>query len=56
MLQLWVTVTTVVNTALGVVGLGVAVYAVSAKPHLVLFYYGVAAICIIGAIVGFVNM
>ena len=28
MLQLWVTVTTVVNTALGVVGLGVAVYAV----------------------------
>lgn len=56
MLQLWVTVTTVVNTALGVVGLGVAVYAVSAKPPLVLFYYGVAAICIIGAIVGFVNM
>ena len=56
MLQLWVTVTTVVNTALGVVGLGVAVYAVSAKPPLVLFYCGVAAICIIGAIVGFVNM
>ena len=56
MLQLWATVTTVVNTTLGVAGLGVAAYAVSAKPSLVLFYYGVAAICIIGAIVGFVNM
>lgn len=56
MIQLWVTVTTAVNTALAVAGLGVAGYAVSVKPKLILFYYGVAAICLIGAAVGFVNM
>jgi len=56
MLRVWGTVTTAVNTALGVTGLGVAVYAISVKPSLILFYYGVAAICVLGSVVGFVNM
>ncbi len=56
MLQLWATVTTVVNTALAVAGLGVAGYAISAKPAMILFYYAVAFICVAGAVVGFVNM
>ena len=56
MLHIWATVTTIANTALGVAGLGVAGYAVSAKPPMILFYYGVAFICVFGCIVGFVNM
>lgn len=56
MLQLWATATTVVNTALAVAGLGVAGYAISAKPGMILFYYAVAFICVVGAVVGFVNM
>lgn len=56
MLHMWVTVTTVVNTALAVAGLGVAGYAVTAKPGFVLFYYAVAFICVLGAAVGFVNL
>ena len=56
MLQLWATATTVVNTALAVAGLGVAGYAISAKPGMILFYYAVAFICVAGAVVGFVNM
>ena len=56
MLQLWATVTTAINTALAVAGLGVAGYAISAKPGMILFYYAVALICIVGAVAGFVNM
>lgn len=56
MLQLWATVTTAINTALAVAGLGVAGYAISAKPGMILFYYAVAFICIVGAVAGFVNM
>lgn len=56
MLRIWGTITTVANTVLGVAGLGIIVYAVSAEPPMILFYYGVAFICIFGAIVGFVNM
>lgn len=48
--------TTVINTALAVAGLGVAGYAVTAKPQFALFYYGVAFICVLGAGVGFVNL
>lgn len=56
MLRIWATVTTVVNSALAVAGLGVAGYAAAAGPKFVFFYYGVALICIIGAAVGFVNL
>lgn len=56
MLQLWATITTAINTALAVAGLGVAGYAISAKPGMILFYYAVAFICIVGAVAGFVNM
>lgn len=56
MLQMWATVTTIINTALAVAGLGVAGYAVTAKPGFVLFYYAVALICLLGAIAGFVNL
>jgi len=56
MLKMWATVTTVINTALAVAGLGVAGYAVTAKPRFALFYYGVAFICVLGAGVGFVNL
>lgn len=56
MLRIWATVTTVVNTALAVAGLGVAGYAAAAKPGFVFFYYGVALICVVGAAVGFVNL
>lgn len=56
MLRIWATVTTVVNSALAVAGLGVAGYAAAAKPGFVFFYYGVALICVAGAVVGFVNL
>lgn len=56
MLRMWATVTTVVNTALVVAGLGVSGYAATAKPDFVLFYYGVALICLAGGAVGFVNL
>lgn len=56
MLRIWATVTTVVNTALAVAGVGVAGYAAAAKPGFVFFYYGVAFICVAGAAVGFVNL
>ncbi len=56
MLRIWITVNTVTNTALAVVGLGIAGYAVSAKPTGALLYYGVALICVICAIVGFCNL
>ena len=56
MLHIWATITTIANTALGVAGLGIAGYAVSAKPPMILFYYGVAFICVFGCAVGFVNM
>lgn len=56
MLHIWATVTTVVNSALAVAGLGVAGYAAAAKPGFVFFYYGVALICVVGAAVGFVNL
>ena len=56
MLRMWATVTTVVNTALAVAGLGVGGYAATAKPDFVLFYYGVALICLVGGVVGFVNL
>lgn len=56
MLHLWATVTTIANTALGVVGLGVAGYTITAKPSFAIFYYGVALICVICAVVGFVNL
>ena len=56
MLQAWATITTIANTALGVTGLAIAGYAISAKPGMILFYYGVAFICVFGSIVGFVNM
>ena len=44
MLHLWATVTTIANTALGVAGLGVAGYAITAKPQFNVFYFGVAFI------------
>lgn len=56
MLRIWMTVTTVVNSALAVVGLAVAGYAAAAGPRFVFFYYGVALVCIIGAAAGFVNL
>lgn len=56
MLRMWATVTTVVNTALAVAGLGVGGYAATAKPDFAIFYYAVALICILGAAVGFVNL
>lgn len=56
MLRIWATVTTVVNSALALAGLGVAGYAAAAKPSFVFFYYGVALICIAGAAAGFVNL
>ena len=56
MLKMWATVTTVINTALAVAGLGVAGYAVTAKPRFALVYSGVAFICVLGAGVGFVNL
>lgn len=56
MLHLWATVTTIANPALGVAGLGVAGYAITAKPQFSVFYFGVAFICVACAIVGFVNL
>lgn len=56
MLRMWVTFTTIINTALAVAGLGVAGYAVTAKPGFILFYYAVALICVAGSTVGFVNL
>lgn len=56
MLRIWATVTTVINSALAVVGLGVAGYAAAAGPRFVFFYYAVALICIVGAAAGFVNL
>lgn len=56
MLRIWATVTTVVNSALAVAGLGVAGYAAAAGPRFVFFYYGVALICVAGAAAGFVNL
>lgn len=56
MLRIWATVTTVVNSALAVAGLGVAGYAAAAKPGFSFFYYAVAVICLAGAAVGFVNL
>jgi len=56
MLRIWATITTVANTALGVAGLGIIGYAVSVQPPMILFYYGVAFICLFGSIVGFLNM
>ena len=56
MLHLWATVTTVANTTLGVVGIGVAAYAATAKPSFGVFYYGVALVCVACAVVGFVNL
>lgn len=56
MLRIWATVTTVVNSALALAGLGVAGYAAAAGPKFVFFYYGVALICIVGAAAGFVNL
>lgn len=55
-MHLWATVTTVINTALAVAGLGVAGYAISAKPSMILFYYAVAFICAAGSVVGFINL
>ena len=56
MMRIWITVNTAADTALAVVGLGVAAYAVSAKPGGALLYYGVALICILCAVVGFCNL
>lgn len=56
MLRIWMTVTTVINSALAVAGLGVAGYAAAGKPGFVFFYYGVAFICVAGAAAGFVNL
>lgn len=56
MLRMWATVTTIVNTALAVAGLGVGGYAATAKPDFAIFYYAVAFICVLGAAAGFVNL
>ena len=56
MMRIWITVNTVADTALAVVGLGIAGYAISAKPAVSLLYYGVALVCVLCAIVGFCNL
>lgn len=56
MMRIWITVNTVADTALAVVGLGIAGYAISARPAVSLLYYGVALVCVLCAIVGFCNL